>query len=191
MKGIDEGKEFIDVSAKELYKQLSRSVPTVPTCCCAMNTLMLQGDEYIANPKTTCGYSTKMVIRYYLNDLDRRECLHPAKKRGRKKLYDKEYLERFLSDRSFQYEKKGQYYYVDTKGSNWVICVPRTNEKNIYLCVGELIHRMDNKTHKISLFCTMSHLLVSKWGSIQNSVKEKLNISLLILSDTGEIEETL
>lgn len=101
MDAIDEGKEYIDISVKELHQQLSKNIPTIPTCCCAMNALMLQGDEYIEEAKTSCGYSTKMVIRYYLNDLQLRECLHPPKKRGRKKKDVKEYLEQWLLEDSF------------------------------------------------------------------------------------------
>lgn len=50
---------------------------------------------------------------------------------------------------------------------------------------------MDNTTDKILLFCAKCHLLVSKWGAIQNNVKEKFNISLLVLNDNGEVEEKM
>lgn len=186
--GFIVGKEYIDITVKELHQELSMSIPTVPTCCCAMKNMMLQGDKYIANPKTTCGYSVNMIIRYYLNDMDDRECLYPLKKRGRKKK-DKEALDQWLSKSSYKYQKKRHFYHVYTKGGSWEIYAPELKESNLILSVGKLIHQMDDTTQKISLYCEKRHPLVRKWGTISKNAKEKLNISLLILNDNGEIRE--
>ena len=53
--------------------KLNEGNATLITCCSAMRQCMLSGDEMIVAPTGKKNVSTKMKIRYYLNDLDSRE----------------------------------------------------------------------------------------------------------------------
>lgn len=74
---------YLDCTAKELMGKIGSGNETLITCCSAMRQMMLAGDEILIEPKGKKGVSTKMTIRYYINDLDRASAYMP-KKRGRK-----------------------------------------------------------------------------------------------------------
>lgn len=76
------GDSYLECSAKELMGKLNEGNATLITCCSAMRQCMLSGDEMIVAPTGKKNVSTKMKIRYYLNDLDSRESAYIPKKRG-------------------------------------------------------------------------------------------------------------
>lgn len=189
LNAIEEGKDYIDLSVKEVHNHLSLDVPTVPTCCCAMNSMMLKGDFFIENPKTASGYSTKKVIRYFLNDLNQRECLYPPKKRGRKRLNDINALEDWLMEHSFEFRKVGNFYHVLSIDGSWIIYAVDANVSSLDRSLVKLIHKMNDQTNKISIYCMKRSLLVRKWRKFPKTAKDKLNLSLLVLKDNGMINE--
>lgn len=73
------GDSYLECSAKELMGKLNEGNATLITCCSAMRQCMLSGDEMIVAPTGKKNVSTKMKIRYYLNDLDSRESAYIPK----------------------------------------------------------------------------------------------------------------
>ena len=84
MQPTRKGDAYLECSAKELMGKLNEGNATLITCCSAMRQCMLSGDEMIVAPTGKKNVSTKMKIRYYLNDLETRESAYVPKKRGRK-----------------------------------------------------------------------------------------------------------
>lgn len=186
---IAEGKTSIIICAKDIHQVLSPEIPTLPTCCCAMRSLMLEGDTYITTAETTTGYSLKIKIEYFLHDLDTRPLLYPPRKRGRKPIHARQSLEIWLTEHSFLYFKKGAYFHVHTNQGLWLIYVADSESDNVDTCIIGLLHKMNNLTYKISLCSLSSSPILKKWNSFPAIVKNKLNLTIVILNSDGAINE--
>lgn len=64
---------YIEVNAGDLNTEIEAGVSNLKTCCEAMYECMLEGDEFIAKPKTKTGAG--LTVRYYVDNLseDRRK----------------------------------------------------------------------------------------------------------------------
>ena len=145
------GDSYLECSAKELMGKLNEGNATLITCCSAMRQCMLSGDEMIVAPTGKKNVSTKMKIRYYLNDLDSRESAYIPKKRGRKagstlkktpglkrnpktgkleakfnKAYMTQSLQTWLDKKKLTYEELEDAY---MRYANALVCPPRPAEK--------------------------------------------------------------
>lgn len=134
---ISQNMQYVDLNSGKQHKAVnSGKNPTLVSCCNAMRRCMLVKDELIRNPKTKSGFSSELEIRYYVNDLDLRECLFPLKARGRKKgmpyktdrthdLKLKNQFEDWLSRNNLAYssDKKRDKYMVAGEYGAWQIHV--------------------------------------------------------------------
>lgn len=184
-----EGKKSIIICAKDVHQELSPVIPTLPTCCCAMRSLMLQGDRYITTAETTSGYSIKIEIEYFLHDMETRPMLYPPRKRGRKPLCTRQNLEEWLAENSLSYCKRGAYYHVSTHQGLWLIYVVDSKTEDIEKCLVKLLHKMNKFTCKISLYCSSSASILKKWNSLPAIAKNKLNLTMVVIHSNGAINE--
>lgn len=184
-----EGKDYIIVSAKILHSELSKEGPTMPTCCSAMLHEMLEGDVYVSYPETSSGFSTQLVIQYYLHDMDIRKLVNPPKTRGRKKLRNDDELELWLKDKAYQYCKTGEIYQVTLPKGNWIIYLTNPQSDEINDCLLKLMYKINDNTCKLSIFCLNGSSIFKKWKSIPEGMKMKLNITMLVINKNGCIKE--
>lgn len=184
-----EGKEYIIVSAKVLHNELSKEGPTMPTCCSAMLQEMLEGDVYVSYPETPSGFSTHLVIQYYLYDMDKRKLMNPPKIRGRKKLRNDDELELWLKDKNCQYSKTCDIYQVALPKGSWIIYSTNPQTDEINDCILKLMNKLNDDTCKLSLFCSNGSSVFKKWKSVPKGMKKKLNITMIVINRNGCIKE--
>jgi len=79
----NEGKKYIDVSSRDIHSVISKETSTMPTCCQAIYKLMLTGDEILESPRGHTGFGSRLLVRYYVDQLEGKSKLFPDKKRGR------------------------------------------------------------------------------------------------------------
>ncbi len=60
---------YIEVNAGDLVTELEAGVSNVTTACNAVLECMLEGDEFIFEPKTKTKVSRKLTVRYYVDNL--------------------------------------------------------------------------------------------------------------------------
>lgn len=182
------GVEQLIVSARNLHNQLSTSVPTVPTCCNAMKSMMLEGDQYINNPRTNCGYSINLVINYDLHDMQHRKVLYEPKKRGRKKA-KKFSLDEYLHRNEMEYSVKKNIYKVKQEEGTWFIYVPSNKEEQLDKMLFEIFMVVNEGGCKLSILSKSNKKLMRDWDKISHGIKTKLNMSLILIDHSCNMKE--
>lgn len=60
---------YIEVNAKEFMEQHEPGVKNLTNCCKALLDGMLEGDEFIEEPKSRTKIAGKLTVRYYVDNL--------------------------------------------------------------------------------------------------------------------------
>lgn len=184
--GISAGKDYIIISARALHKQLSASMPTVPTCCNAMKSMMLEGDSYIQNPKVASGHSINLVIRYELHNLEERAHINLPKKRGRKNGINGT-LEQWLTANAWSYKKKADNYEVLTSKGTWLIYVTKKGYSLEHVFF-RIFFKESKDCYKLSIL-TKNNDGIKIWDRIKKTIIMKLEFSLLVIDEKNNIIE--
>lgn len=211
----NEGKETLELCAKDLHNMVSKSVPTLPTCCIAMRQNLLQGDSIIVDTSNKSGASMSYTVQYYLND-NEREPLFPPKKRGRKKgeKYQKvekdnkeekaetifltekkilQYLDSWITSHDITYsvDRMNKLMYLDGKYGLWVIDISRVFDSGLHTfrAFESLAYGLPEIYDKCSMLYfddLGSHCV---WELVSPSIKRRLNLTALFIDQDGNITE--
>lgn len=60
---------YIEINAGDLLTELEAGVSNITTACKAILECMLEGDQFIFEPKTKTRVSGKLTVRYYCDNL--------------------------------------------------------------------------------------------------------------------------
>ncbi len=211
------GDSYLECSAKELMGKLNEGNATLITCCSAMRQCMLSGDEMIVAPTGKKNVSTKMKVRYYLNDLGSRESAYIPKKRGRKagstlkknpgfkrnpktgkleakfnKAYMTQSLQTWLDKKKLAYEEQEDAYLVQTPEGKWLIEVDyekRGKKQTFNSKMYSLIKRMNPDIVKYSIMMESKISSKQEWKQLSDYMKSRLGISLIFVNHQGKVKE--
>lgn len=176
--------KYIDITSGELNKYCEGVPGTITTCCNAMIKSMLEGDEIIQKPTGKTGYGTRLIIRYFLHDLDTRRPIH-NRKRGRpvgaKNTKTTQFnIESWLKDKDLSYEIIHGNFHVQGEFGPWIIYNNFSNDLSTALF--QIARMYDTSINKYSLL-TKKELVLKRWKKISEEFKKDLNLSLLYVED--------
>lgn len=200
--------EYIEILAKELHEALSEK-PTLPTCCSAMRRVMREGDEVLADTDNASGSSTKLKIRYCIANRKNRTCVNLPKRRGRpvgyrqeKKLKPlkkeqqhislEEAIVSHLKNCEISYEIKDHTILAQGEYGIWKIYIDyaKKGPKNGFTKkIFELLVQFDDTAEKSSLLIMSNPVYEKEWLKLSDTVKQKLNLTLLKCTPHGKIKE--
>lgn len=200
--------EYIEILAKELHEALSEK-PTLPTCCSAMRRVMREGDEILADTDNASGSSTKLRIRYCITDRKNRTFVNLPKRRGRPIGYKQEKkpnsvkkeqlhlsLEEaiisHLKDCEISYEIKDHTILAQGEYGIWKIYIDyaKKGPKNGFTKkIFDLLVQFDDTAEKSSLLIMSNPVYEKEWLKLSDTVKQKLNLTLLKCTPHGKIKE--
>lgn len=189
LEALETGRDHICLSARDLHKSISVEMPTVPTCCSAMKSMMLEGDIYIQNPITSCGSSINLVIQYNLQNMEQRSRLNIPKKKGRKRKVQLSPLSVWLDSHAFPYKKSGNLYQVELTQGTWIIYAVTRHESDFNKVFIKSLHSISNNYYKLSISSPKNKELKRGWEKAGKVMKNRLNLTLLIFDDKGTIKE--
>lgn len=203
------GGTYLDIQSKVLHEEVSNDFATMPTCCQAMYKLLLEGDEIRRLPKGNTGFGSYLCVRYYLDDLDRNP-MYPAKKRGRPAKSEEEKLMNrkiklkkntadlsrivtsWLEENSWEYCEEKDNIIATHEGNKWVINVQgikRGRKQTLPVRLSEVIKKMNDTNTHYSIAFNDSITYRRQWNEIPNTVKESLNMSVILADKHGNIVE--
>ncbi len=203
-----QGLTYIDVNSKQLHQEISPNFATMPTCCQAMYKQMLSGDEILEHPKGTTGYGSHLTIRFYVDNLEGRELLHPGKKRGRPAKSEEEkaaarkakmkhstqdlcsLLKSWLSEHGWEYEENKGVIEAKNEEKRWIINVQgiqRGRKQPLPVKLSEFIRQMNDETADYSIAFNDSASYRRQWQEIPACVKERLHMSVIFADKKGNI----
>lgn len=209
-KGCKEKKQFIEINSKELHALVSPNHATMPTCCQAIYKLMLTGDEVLQRPKGNTGFGSHLTVRFYLNDLKRRERMFPNKKRGRPAKSEEEKLaakkakmkrntedlrnliKSWLQEHGWEYIENKDFIEAHTESKRWMINVQgikRGRKQTLPVKLSEVIKHIDDINTHYSIAFNDSLSYRRQWNEIPEVVKNSLNMSVILADKKGNIVE--
>lgn len=205
-----EGKTFIEVNSKELHAKVSPEHATMPTCCQAIYKYMLEGDEILRKPKGRTGLGSRLTVRYYIEGLEKRNRMFPSKKRGRpakseeeklaakiarKKKNTKELRElvkKWLEKHGWETTEDEDFIVASNENRHWVINVQGVKRGKIETLpeqLIELLKHMDDASVHYSIAFNDSIVYRRQWNEIPRTVKNSLNMSVILADKKGRIKE--
>lgn len=205
-----EGKKFIEVNAKELHAIVSPNYNRMPTCCQAIYKQMLDGDEILSRPKENTGFGSYLTVRFYVDKLEERERMFPDKKRGRpakskeeklaaKKAKKKknteelrELVKKWLEEHGWKTTEDEDFIVASNENRHWVINVQgvkRGKTEALSAQLIELLKHMDDASVHYSIAFNDSIVYRRQWNEIPRTVKNSLNISVILADKKGRIKE--
>ena len=205
----DKGLKFIEINSKELHGEVSPNHATMPTCYQAIYKLLLNGDVILQRPKGTTGFGSHLTVRYYVDCLER-NVMFPSKKRGRpaksaeEKLAAKKakmkrntedlcnLIKSWLSEHGWEYVENKDYIEAHNDKGRWIINVQgikRGRKQTLPVKLSEVMKHMDDTDARYSIAFNDSITYRRQWNEIPVTVKEKLNMSVILADKKGNIVE--
>ena len=205
----DKGLKFIEINSKELHGEVSPNHATMPTCCQAIYKLLLNGYVILQLPKGTTGFGSHLSVRYYVDCLER-NVMFPSKKRGRpaksaeEKLAAKKakmkrntedlcnLIKSWLSEHGWEYVENKDYIEAHNDKGRWIINVQgikRGRKQTLPVKLSEVMKHMDDTDARYSIAFNDSITYRRQWNEIPVTVKEKLNMSVILADKKGNIVE--
>ncbi len=209
-KALDEGRSCIEINSKELHAEVSPCHATMPTCCQAIYKLMLEGDEILQRPKGSTGYGSHLTVRFQLHDLENRAQMYPGKKRGRPAKSAEEKLaarkakmkrntedltkliKKWLDDNGWVYEEHKGMLEAVNGDKKWLINIQgirRGRKQTLPVKLGEIIKHINDANTRYSMAFNDSIAYRRQWNEIPKTVKERLNMSVILADKKGNITE--
>lgn len=206
----DKGWKYIELSSKQLHADISPNHATMPTCCQAIYKLLLVGDEILESPKGNTGFGSHLKIRFYVDNLEGRERMFPDKKRGRpckseaeklltkrkKRKCNNEDLAKlvisWLNEQKIVYEQDKEYIEAKTEDGRWLINIQgikRGRKQTLPAKLSEALKKMEDDKIRYSMAFNDSIAYRRQWNEIPKSVKERLNMSIILADKKGNIHE--
>lgn len=205
--GRNEGKEYIEISSKELHGELSKEFATMPTCCQALYKCMLQGDEILQSPKGKTGFGSHLRIRFYLNE-EGREPYFEAKRRGRppkengkeeakyhfKKGGDElpSLINEWLEERGWQTSKHSRYIEASKSEKKWYIDIYQTTRGRkmpLSSKISDVIKKMEDDEALYSVALVDSPIYRKQWEELPSGAKKRLQVSVILADHMGNVVE--
>lgn len=211
------GMSTVECTAKELMEKLNEGNATLITCCSAMRQCMLEGDEILVAPTGKKNVSTKMKIRYLLNDLETRPSAYTPKKRGRKtgstlkkpsvlkknpktgKIEAKfnqpfmtASLTAWLDRQKLEYTVQDEEVIVKIPEGSWKIQIDyekRGKKQTFNSKMYSLIKAMEPSCVKYSILMESKISSKQEWKQLNDYMKQKLNITLFFVNHQGKVKE--
>ncbi len=205
-----QGLVYLEVNSKELHAEVSPHHATMPTCCQAIYKLLLEGDVILQSPKGSTGFGSRLTVRYNLQDMETRNRMFPNKKRGRPAKSEEEKLaarkakmkrntedlcnliKSWLSEHGWEYIENKDYIEAHNGKNRWLINVQgikRGRKQTLPVKLSEVIKKMDDSSAHYSIAFNDSISYRRQWNEIPSSVKEKLNMSVILADKKGNIIE--
>ena len=205
-----DNKEYIEITSKILHEEVSPNFATMPTCCQAMYKLLLEGDEIIGKPHGQTGFGSRLVVRFYLNNLSSRNQMFPAKKRGRpSKSADERNLNKllktnrntddlrniinlWLNERGWKTQENHNIIDACKEDQHWIINVQgskRGRKQPLPVKLNSILNEIEDENAIYSIAFNDSTLYRKQWNDIPRVLKTKLNVSVLLANKFGEIQE--
>ena len=199
----EKGLDFIDVSSKDLHAILSPNHSTLVTCCMAMYKVMFEEDEILCATGTTTGYGSKLLVRYYVQNLEGRNPKFAEKKKGRPKktaeqlkhqqMNSKNKPAEILSELSIQWLKDKGYdvvvednlIWASNKKEKWLLKVEKIERGRPISLIRkftEIFESISEEPDRVSFVVNESRTYRNEWKEIAPIIKNKLNISLIIVT---------
>ena len=166
----DKGLKFIEINSKELHGEVSPNHATMPTCCQAIYKLLLNGDVILQRPKGTTGFGSHLTVRYYLCNL----------------------IKSWLSEHGWEYVENKDYIEAHNDKGRWIINVQgikRGRKQTLPVKLSEVMKHMDDTDARYSIAFNDSITYRRQWNEIPVTVKEKLNMSVILADKKGNIVE--
>ncbi len=206
----NEGKSYIELSSKELHEEISNGFATMPTCCQAIYKLLYVGDLILETPKGNTGFGSHLKVRFYVDNLIDRERMYPDKKRGRPSKSEEEKLisrkrrkkcnssdlnklvEDWLQLQGYEYEENKEY--IEAKNGVerrfiHIQSMKRGRKQTLPNKFNEVLKYMIDDNVHYSLAFNDSVAYRRAWQEIPQSVKEKLNVSMILADKKGNVFE--
>lgn len=205
-----EGRKYIEVNSKELHAIVSPNYNRMPTCCQAIYKQMLDGDEILSRPKGNTGFGSYLTVRFYVEKLEERERMFPDKKRGRpakskeeklaakiakKKKNTKELQElvkKWLGDHGWKTTEDEDFIIACNKNRHWVINIQgekKGKTETLSAKLIEVLKHMDDTSTYYSIALNDSIVYRRLWKEIPETVKNSLNMSIILADKKGRIKE--
>lgn len=207
---VKRNEEFIDVSSKEVHAEISPNHATMPTCCQAMYKLLLEGDEIIRKPKGQTGFGSRLVVRYYLHNMNERGQMFPAKKRGRPAKSEEEkrmsrllktnrttqdlvnVINAWLNERGWETTIHENKIEAVQNGHKWIIDVhgsKRGRKQPLPVKLNAILNEINDDDAHYSVAFNDSSQYRKQWSEVPRVVKTRLNVSVLLADKSGKIQE--
>lgn len=204
------GLSSIEINSKELHGEVSPEHATMPTCCQAMYKLLLEGDEILQRPKGSTGFGSHLSVRYELQDVENRSQLYPNKKRGRPAKSEEEKLlarklkmkrntedlsnlvKSWLDEHGWEYVENRGFIEAHTESKKWIINVQgikRGRKQTLPVKLSEVIKHINDVNARYSIAFNDSLTYRRQWNEIPETVKERLNMSVILADKKGNIVE--
>lgn len=205
-----QGLSSIEINSKELHAEVSPKHATMPTCCQAIYKLLLDGDEILQRPKGSTGFGSHLTVRFYLHDLETRQQLYPSKKRGRPAKSEEEKLaarkakmkrntedltkliKSWLDEHGWTYEENKGFLEAENGDKKWIINVQgikRGRKQTLPVKLSEVIKHINDVNARYSIAFNDSLTYRRQWNEIPETVKERLNMSVILADKKGNIIE--
>ncbi len=205
-----QGLHYLDINSKDLHAEVSPHHATMPTCCQAIYKLLLEGDAILQSPKGSTGFGSRLTVRYHLHDMETRNRMFPNKKRGRPAKSEEEKLaarkakmkrntedlcnliKSWLFEHGWEYIENKDYIEAHNGKDRWLINVQgikRGRKQTLPVKLSEVIKKMDDSSTHYSIAFNDSISYRRQWNEIPSSVKERLNMSVILADKKGNIIE--
>ena len=211
LSGVSEGLDYIEVTSKYLHNDMSKESLTIPTCCQAMYQKLLKGDQILQLPKGRTGYGSRLTVRYYLHDLDKREVMMEKKQRGRPKKYETEedrpsYQRNWKTEKlidllskwvieqgcSIQEKEEDKIFATQQNGDKWILQVygvRRGRKSTLVHKINNIFYGLEEENAHYSLVLNDMEVYRKQWEEIPQLIKDKLSISIIVAGKDGSIEK--
>lgn len=207
---LAKGLTHLEIQSKQLHQEVSPFHATMPTCCQAMYKVLLTGDEILRKPKGTTGFGSHLYIRYDLRNLEERDVISPMKKRGRpakseeEKLLSKKakmkrnsedlsnLIKAWLAEHNWTFTENKDYIEAENGDLKWIINVQgmkRGRKQTLPVKISEVIKKINDVNTHYSIAFNDSLTYRRQWNEIPVTVKEQLNISVLLADKKGNLHE--
>lgn len=209
-KALKQGLSSIEINSKELHAEVSPNHATMPTCCQAIYKLLLEGDEILQRPKGSTGFGSHLTVRFQLGSIDAREQLYPSKKRGRPAKSEEEKIaakkakmkrntedltnlvKTWLEEHGWTYSENKGFIEAESGAKKWVINVQgikRGRKQTLPVKLSEVIKHINDVNARYSIAFNDSLTYRRQWNEIPETVKERLNMSVILADKKGNITE--
>lgn len=207
---LKQGLSSIEINSKELHAEVSPNHATMPTCCQAIYKLLLDGDEILQRPKGSTGFGSHLTVRFQLDSIDTREQLYPSKKRGRPAKSEEEKIaakkakmkrntedltnlvKTWLEEHGWTYSENKGFIEAESGAKKWVINVQgikRGRKQTLPVKLSEVIKHINDVNARYSIAFNDSLTYRRQWNEIPETVKERLNMSVILADKKGNITE--
>ncbi|MBQ7890060.1 MAG: AT hook domain-containing protein [Erysipelotrichaceae bacterium] len=204
----NEGLKYIDISSRDLHSIISPNHATMPTCCQAIYKLMLEGDEILDSPRGQTGFGSRLLVRYYVDQLEDRASYFPSKKRGRPLKTEeekrkarmlktnrstddlKELIMLWLNERGWTVTSESNNLRAIKDDQLWIINVQgsqRGRKQTLPVKINSILNDIVDEDAYYSVAFNDSASYRKQWNDVPKVLKTKLKVSVLFADKNGKV----